>query len=115
MWSFNHLFFQFVTVTFDDAVNVINIETYRSFLNNRLNKNGCPIGATFYVNHEYTNYQLVNELYNQGYEIALHSITHKTPQTYWAEATVEDMRKEFGDQRAQMAHFANIPINAIQG
>ncbi|KAG6456235.1 hypothetical protein O3G_MSEX009615, partial [Manduca sexta] len=106
---------QFVTVTFDDAVNVLNIETYRAILYNRRNSNGCNAGATFYVNHEYTNYQLVNELYNRGYEIALHSITHRTPNSFWATATYEDLVKEFVDQRRQMSHFANIPMNAIQG
>ncbi|KAL4716750.1 hypothetical protein ACJJTC_001906 [Scirpophaga incertulas] len=106
---------QFVMVTFDDAVNVLNTETYRNVLYNRRNQNGCPVGATFYVCHEYTNYQLVNELYNNGFEIALHSITHQTPLTYWAEATKEIMLKEFGEQRVMMSHFANIPIDEIQG
>ncbi|KAL4716743.1 hypothetical protein ACJJTC_001899 [Scirpophaga incertulas] len=106
---------QFVMVTFDDAVNVINTETYREVLYNRQNQNGCPVGATFYVSHEYTNYQLVNELYNNGFEIALHSVSHQTPQAYWAEANKEIMMKEFGEQRQMMSHFANIPIDTIQG
>ncbi|XP_068624120.1 chitin deacetylase 8-like [Battus philenor] len=106
---------QFVLLTFDDGVNIRNIETYREILTGRVNKNNCPASSTFFVNHEYTDYQRVNELYNSGHEIALHSITHQTPQTYWAEAKFEDMMKEFGDQKTQMAHFANIPINAIQG
>lgn len=88
---------------------------YRDLLYNRINSNGCPAGTTFYVNHEYTNYQLVNELYNQGYEIALHSISHQTPQTYWAEGTYDDMVKEFGDQIDQMSRFANIPKEALSG
>ncbi|KAJ8708749.1 hypothetical protein PYW08_010131 [Mythimna loreyi] len=106
---------QFVTVTFDDGINVNNIITYRNTLYNRFNSNGCPAGATFYVSHEYTNYVIVNELYNQGFEIALHSISHRTPQTYWLEATTEDMKKEFGDQKIQMAHLANIPYESIKG
>ncbi|XP_028177106.1 uncharacterized protein LOC114364947 [Ostrinia furnacalis] len=106
---------QFVMVTFDDAVNIINIETYRDLLYGRTNANGCSAGGTFYVSHEYTNYQLVNELYNRGYEIALHSITHKTDQEYWRTATTEDMMKEFGDQRKQMELLANIPISEIHG
>ncbi|XP_035454652.2 chitin deacetylase 8 [Spodoptera frugiperda] len=106
---------QFVTVTFDDGVNVNNIMTYRDILYNRVNTNGCPAGATFYVSHEYTNYVLVNELYNRGFEIALHSITHQTPQTYWQEATYDDIKKEIADQRVQMAHFANIPLDSIKG
>ncbi|KAJ2944844.1 hypothetical protein O0L34_g1738 [Tuta absoluta] len=106
---------QFVTVTFDDGINVVNIETYRKILYGRRNSNGCPSGFTFFVNHEYTNYQLVNELYNQGFEIASHSITHQTPQTYWQEAIYEDLVKEFADHRTQIAHFANIPIGEIKG
>nr|ABU98616.1 chitin binding PM protein [Helicoverpa armigera] len=106
---------QFVTVTFDDGVSVNNIITYRDILYNRLNSNGCPAGVTFFVSHEYTNYALINELYNQGFEIALHSISHRTPQTYWFEATKEVIKEEIADQKAQMAHFANIPPSAIKG
>ncbi|KAM3962202.1 chitin deacetylase 8-like [Aphomia sociella] len=106
---------QFVMLTFDDGVNVLNIETYRELLFGKRNKNGCPIGTTFYVNHEYTSYQVANTLYNQGFEIALHSITHQTPQSYWAEATKEVLMREFADQRIQMSHFANIPYDEIKG
>ncbi|CAH0598269.1 unnamed protein product [Chrysodeixis includens] len=106
---------QFVTVTFDDGVNNQNILTYREVLYGRKNSNNCPAGATFYVSHEYTNYQFVNELYNQGYEIALHSISHQTPQTYWATASYDALKEEFADQRVLTAHFANIPMDAIKG
>ncbi|XP_072946462.1 chitin deacetylase 8-like [Epargyreus clarus] len=106
---------QFVLLTFDDGVNIQNIETYRATIFHRKNKNECPIGVTFFVSHEYTNYQIVNELYNQGFEIALHSITHQIPQTYWAEADYEVMMREFGDQKTQMSHFANIPSDALKG
>ncbi|XP_072946466.1 chitin deacetylase 8-like [Epargyreus clarus] len=105
---------QLVLLTFDDGVNTLNIEKYRS-LYGRRNRDGCPIGITYFVNHEYTNYKLVNELYNNGFEIALHSITHQTPQSYWAGATYETMMREFGHQRWQMSYFANIPINTIRG
>nr|WJN23032.1 chitin deacetylase 5a [Antheraea pernyi] len=106
---------QFVLLTFDDGVNVINTETYRRLIYNRKNSNGCPAGTTFYVSHEYTNYQLVNELYNNNFEIALHSISHRTPQTFWITATYNDIKEEIADQRVQMAHFANIPFDTIKG
>lgn len=102
-------------VTFDDGINILNMETYRKILYGRRNINGCPASATFYVSHEYTSYALINELYNQGFEIALHSITHQTPQTYWAEADYETMNLEIGEQRGQMAYFANIPEDDIKG
>lgn len=104
-----------MTVTFDDAVNVLNIINYRSMLYGRMNKNNCSSGFSFYVSHEYTDYTLVNELYNNGYEIALHSISHQTSQSYWAEATYETMVEEFADQRVLMSHFANIPFESIRG
>uniref|UniRef100_A0A2H1WDN2 SFRICE_034167 n=1 Tax=Spodoptera frugiperda TaxID=7108 RepID=A0A2H1WDN2_SPOFR len=106
---------QFVTVSFPGSVNVNNIVTYRDILYNRVNSNGCPVGATFFVNHEYNNYVLVNELYNRGFEIGLSSITHQTPKTYWQEATYDVIKREIVDQRLQMAHFANIPLDSIKG
>lgn len=57
----------------------------------------------------------MNELYNRGYEIALHSISHRTPQTYWAEATYDQMKEEIADQKDQIAALANIPANNIKG
>nr|AEA76330.1 chitin deacetylase 2 [Mamestra configurata] len=106
---------QFVTITFDDGVNVRNTETYRDILYGRNNSNGCPAGATFYVSHEYTNYRFVNELYNQGYEIALHSISHRIPQDYWATASYDVIKQEIADQKGQISHFANIPFESIKG
>lgn len=106
---------QFVTLTFDDAVTISNIGTFRQLLYDRTNSNGCKIGTTFFVSHEYTNYQIVNELYNRGYEIALHSISHKPDQTYWAQASYEGIVKEIGEQKEQMAYLGNIPASEIKG
>lgn len=106
---------QFITLAFDDAVTISNIETYRQLLYDRRNPNGCTIGTTFFVSHEYTNYQFVNELYNRGFEIALHSISHRADQTYWSRASYEDIVREIGEQKEQMAHFGNIPTSEIKG
>ena len=53
---------QMITITFDDAVNDENWNLYQNklFKNSRKNPNGCPIHATFYVSHEYTNYAMVS-------------------------------------------------------
>ena len=47
-----------------------------TWLSNRTNPNGCPIKATFYVSHEWTDYTMVHDLYRAGHEIASHTITH---------------------------------------
>ena len=67
---------QMVILTFDDAVNNENWEIYQKiFASNRTNGNGCPISTTFFLSHEYTNYRHVQKLWNDGHEIAIHSIT----------------------------------------
>jgi len=68
---------QFVLLTFDDAVNDLNAKFFKKLFNKkRTNPNGCPIKATFYVSHEWTDYGQVQSLYADGHEIASHTITH---------------------------------------
>ena len=59
---------QMVVITFDDAVNDENWKLYteKLFPASAKNPNGCPIHATFYVSHEYTNYAMVNILESQN-------------------------------------------------
>lgn len=68
---------QMILLTFDDAINFENWEffTQKLFTSNRKNPNGCPIKGTFYVSHQFTNYQMVQKMWNDGHEIAVHSIT----------------------------------------
>lgn len=67
---------QIVLLTFDDAVNDINKEIYFDiFGRGRRNPNGCPITATFYVSHEWTDYSQVQNLYADGHEMASHTVS----------------------------------------
>ena len=66
---------QLVFLTFDDNVRSDKFAFYKEIYHNRSNPNGCPIGLTFYVCHDGTDYQLVNQLYNDGQEIASHTVT----------------------------------------
>lgn len=67
---------QIVLLTFDDSVNDLNKQLYSDlFEKGRVNPNGCPIGATFYVSHEWTDYSQVQNLYSDGHEIASHTIS----------------------------------------
>ena len=51
---------QMITITFDDAINVNNIDLYNEIFNGvRKNPNGCDIKGTFFVTHQYTNYSAV--------------------------------------------------------
>ncbi|KOC70703.1 hypothetical protein WH47_06743, partial [Habropoda laboriosa] len=67
---------QIVLLTFDDAVNDLNKPLYTDlFENGRKNPNGCPITATFYVSHEWTDYSQVQNLYADGHEMASHTVS----------------------------------------
>lgn len=67
---------QIVLMTFDDAVSDLNKAYFDEiFKSERVNPNGCPISATFYVSHEWTDYRLVQDLYADGHEFASHTIS----------------------------------------
>lgn len=73
---------QMIILTFDDAINVENWQIYQEkiFGTKRKNPNGCPIRGTFFVSHQYSDYQKIQKLWEQNHEIALHSITHRGPE-----------------------------------
>lgn len=63
-------------LSFDDSITrLVYSEFWKPVLFDRKNPDGCHIGGTFFVQHEYTDYEIVNELYNKGFEIGSHSIT----------------------------------------
>lgn len=72
---------QMILLTFDDAVNDLNFPLYQEIFDSndrkpiRTNPNGCPIRATFFVSHEWTDYSKVQTLYARGHEIGSHSVT----------------------------------------
>lgn len=106
---------QFVLLTFDDAVQKINFEYYSKALFGRKNRDNCNVSATVFTTHKYTDYSKVHELYENGFEVALHSITHSGPTDYWKNASVELLLKEFGGEIEMLNKFANVPKNALKG
>lgn len=106
---------QFVMLTFDDAVTISNIAYYREAMAGKKNSDGCPVAATYYVSHEYTDYSLLHHLYAEGHEIAVHSITHISDLTYWKNANISLLTDEFQGAREIYSHFGNIPISEING
>lgn len=67
---------QIVLMTFDDAINDLNKQYYSElFESGRKNPNGCPIAATFYISHEWTDYSQVQNLYADGHEMASHTVS----------------------------------------
>lgn len=106
---------QFVYLTFDDAVHSKNFGFIRRIFEEGNTgadaNNTCPAVGTFFVSHEYTDYALLNQLYSQGHEIALHSITHSS----FGQASTEQLYAEFIGQRQIIAEFADIPETEVVG
>jgi hypothetical protein len=66
-----------ILMTFDGAVNLNNIGQYdKIFAPNRTNPNGCPIRGTFFISHEYADYQSIQRLHHEGHEIAVDTISY---------------------------------------
>lgn len=64
---------QMILLTFEDEVNYDVLK--QILTEKRKNPNGCPIRATLFVDHKNNNYQQIQKLWNEGHEIAVHSIT----------------------------------------
>ena len=104
---------QIVALMFDGAINLNNFKFYDEILkitkNNQSNE--CPIRGTFFVTHNYNNYQMVEYFYSKGHEIAVSSVTGKTlqfeNQTLW--------RDEITIMRDLLKKFGNIPVEDILG
>ncbi|XP_069114586.1 chitin deacetylase 1-like [Argopecten irradians] len=107
---------QMVLFSFDDAVTDDIREMYdKLFASNRLNPHGCPITMTMFISHNFTNYDSVRALYRRGMEVAVHSVTHRVPITYWKLATYDALSYEILQQRKYLSEKSDIPISNIKG
>ncbi|KAG8188553.1 hypothetical protein JTE90_007161 [Oedothorax gibbosus] len=104
---------QFVMLTFDDAITVANIETYRTIAKRGTERK--PVRMTFFVCHEYNDYTLAHELYSEGHEIAVHSISHESSTELWRKATDDRWKKEMVGMRVMLDTFAGIPKKEVVG
>lgn len=104
---------QMILLTFDGAVNINNIEKYdKLFLANRTNPNGCPIRGTFFLTHEYADYQSVQRLHYEGHEIAVETIS--TAKGLESES-YEKWAQEMIGMKEILGKFANITGEDIIG
>ncbi|XP_025419158.1 uncharacterized protein LOC112689592 isoform X1 [Sipha flava] len=103
---------QIVLLTFDDSVNDLNKGLYTDlFEKGRVNPNGCPISATFYVSHEWTDYSQVQNLYASGHEIASHSVSH----SFGEQFSQKKWTKEIVGQREILSAYGGVKQEDIRG
>ncbi|CAG0892210.1 unnamed protein product [Cyprideis torosa] len=105
---------QMIVITLDGAINLNNFRTYKDLFNyhDLVNPNGCPIRGTFFITHEYSNYQQIQDLYADGHEIALHTITLRRG---LETADYETWTNEMIGMREILRKFGNISLADILG
>ncbi|XP_034666362.1 uncharacterized protein LOC117900202 isoform X6 [Drosophila subobscura] len=104
---------QIVLITFDDAINPINIDIYAELFNNktRKNPNGCPWRATFYLSHEWTDYGMVQDLYADGHEMASHTVSH----SFGEQFSQKKWTREIAGQREILAAYGGVKLSDVRG
>ncbi|XP_076630818.1 chitin deacetylase-like 5 isoform X2 [Colletes latitarsis] len=103
---------QIVLLTFDDAVNDLNKQLYFDlFENGRKNPNGCPITATFYVSHEWTDYSQVQNLYADGHEMASHTVSH----SFGEQFSQRKWAREVAGQREILSAYGGVKLEDVRG
>ena len=108
---------QIVTISFDDSFRTLDYDTYYNpIFRGRKNPNGCQIGLTFFNSHSYTDYSAVEHAhFNGSHEFASHSITHRTPNTWWKTANEEDLKSEILGQKSMLNLWGGIPSDRVKG
>ncbi|ORX89556.1 glycoside hydrolase/deacetylase [Basidiobolus meristosporus CBS 931.73] len=96
---------QFVTITFDDAVQAYTFPAALDILSSHKNPNGCPAVGTFFVSTQYTDYNLVTQWYGMGNEVACHTMNH----------VGNPPKEEIGGSRMAINSFAGIPRGKLAG
>nr|XP_015837889.1 PREDICTED: chitin deacetylase 5 isoform X4 [Tribolium castaneum] len=103
---------QLVLLTFDDSVNDLNKGLYSDlFEKGRTNPNGCPIAATFYVSHEWTDYSQVQNLYSDGHEIASHTVSH----SFGEQFSQKKWTREVAGQREILSAYGGVHLEDVRG
>ncbi|XP_056646387.1 uncharacterized protein LOC130451413 isoform X2 [Diorhabda sublineata] len=103
---------QIILMTFDDSVNDLNKGLYQDlFEKGRTNPNGCPIAATFYVSHEWTDYSQVQNLYADGHELASHTVSH----SFGEQFSQKKWTREVAGQREILAAYGGVHLEDVRG
>jgi len=104
---------QMILLTFDGAVNLNNYDHYRKVFNKkRQNPNGCDIKGTFFISHEYSNYQMIQQLASEGHEIATETISL---QQGLEDKGYEEWVGEMIGMREILRHFSNVSKSEVVG
>lgn len=103
---------QIVLISFDDSVTTASYPLVTAALEGYVNPNGDPIRATFFVSLDGKFDPVsIHQLWAQGHEIAVHTITHRTS----TNTSFEEWRNDVVGGRWYLSQLAAIPESEIRG
>ncbi|XP_066936837.1 uncharacterized protein [Clytia hemisphaerica] len=89
----------------DDGMTQEKYDLFVDMTYGKANPNGCPVQATFFISADYTFHAIAKKLYDNGHEIADHSMSHKLDNDYWKDGSYQafineiiPLRKQFHDE-----------------
>ncbi|XP_065675762.1 chitin deacetylase 7-like [Hydra vulgaris] len=100
---------QMIIFMMDGGINANNLQIYKDLFDNAKNPNNCPVVTTFYVSGDNTDYNMVKDRAQKGFEIADLSVTRRNPNTWWTNANRQQLEQEILDQRTAL----NIKSGAV--
>ncbi|KAL5245054.1 hypothetical protein ACI65C_012464 [Semiaphis heraclei] len=105
---------QMILLTFDGALNQDNYQNHyqKVFSQNKKNPNGCLIKGTFFISHEYCDYNMVQEVAHRGHEIAVETVSL---QKGLHDKGYEEWVAEMIGMREILVNFANLTKSDIVG
>ncbi|KAH9493099.1 hypothetical protein Btru_022296 [Bulinus truncatus] len=107
---------QMVMLTFDDSINSQNMGYYKTLFNGTFkNPNGCPVKGTFFVSGDNSDYDMVRKMYKGGHEIASHTLSHRSPTTWWADAGFDNWEHEIVGMKKRLNEKSGVPLKEITG
>ena len=107
---------QMITLSFIGSLQESSYDTYhRPILAGRTNPHGCNVPATFFVSNTFTSHALVESLNAEGHEIADYSVTARSPGSWWAGASIENLTREIVDMKEIIRVWANVAESDIKG
>lgn len=113
---------QLILLTFVGNLNEQSLDPIRSLLNPaHRNPNKCPISSTFFVNDNYTEYCLVQRLFDNRNEIAMTTSSNRCPLTncyeenHWRRWIDNDWKREIQQQRANLIEQSRVHYSHLKG
>lgn len=104
----------FVSLTFDDALNVVLFPLIKRFfdVSHAVDAAGCKPNGVYFLQNLYTDYHLMQQLKaNYSFEVALHTIDHSTG----VGTDIDTWYRQMNYSRAYTSQLTQTPISQIWG